>query len=75
MMATGGSHENPDKDAGLVHFRELQVLSKHPQSKEQLPRSDEARKLLLTVAKQVEPIMKNKGWAVRKLIEIIPPSP
>ena len=37
--------------------------------------SNEARTLMLRAAKQGEPIMKKRGWNVRKLIEIIPPSP
>ena len=60
-----------------MQFGEMQVLQRHPRGVRvlELPRSDEARALLLKAAKQVEPIMKTRGWKVRKLVEIIPPSP
>ena len=53
--------------SGLVRFGKMEVL--------QRPGSDDARKLLLRVAKQVEPIMQKREWNVGSLIEIIPASP
>lgn len=73
-MAAGGS-ATAAAATGLVQFGNMTVLEKRPKAKEELPRQDEARALLLKTAKQVEPIMKKRGWKVRKLIEIIPPSP
>jgi hypothetical protein len=65
------------KNCGLVQFGEMQVLQRHPRGARvlELSRRDEARALLLKAAKQVEPIMKTRGWKVRNLVEIIPPSP
>lgn len=63
-------------DGGLVRFGELALLERaNDKAGGVLPRQDEARTLMLRAAKQVEPIMKKRGWNVRKLIEIIPPSP
>ena len=53
--------------AGLVRFGKMEVMER--------PGSDDARKLLLKVAKQVEPIMQKREWNVGSLIEIIPASP
>ena len=63
-------------DGGLVRFGELALLERaNDKAGVVLPRQDEARTLMLRAAKQVEPIMKKRRWNVRKLIEIIPPSP
>lgn len=55
------------KATGLVCFNNVEVMER--------PRSDEARQLLLKVAKQVEPIMQKRKWNVSRLREIIPASP
>ena len=52
----------------LVCFDDMEVLAGRA-------RGDEARALLLKTAKQVEPIMKKRGWTVGRLKEIVPPSP
>ena len=70
-----GSSKSAASATGLVQFGEMTVLEKRPKGTQELPRRDEAQALLLKTAKQVEPIMKKRGWKVRKLIEIIPPSP
>ena len=59
----------------LVNFGELTLLTKSTKGSAELTQQDEARALLFKAAKQVEPIMKKRGWNVPKLIEIIPPSP
>lgn len=71
MMAGGGASPT----FPLVNFGEMTLLAKSPKGKAELPRQEEARALLMKAAKQVEPIMKKRGWNVGKLIEIIPPSP
>jgi len=59
----------------LVNFGEMTLLTKSTKGSAELTQQDEARALLFKAAKQVEPIMKKRGWNVPKLIEIIPPSP
>ena len=51
-------------------FGSVEILKKHGGSP--LPLQDEALELLTRAAKQVEPIMKERGWRCGKLIEIIP---